>query len=101
MCVCVCVCVVGDTDGLIKGKRYFTCPAKHGKMIRITNVIAVLPTKVSHDHSTRTRGASKAHKLTPRNNPVSECNFCSVWSKLNFFVSSFTGASNARFDGMV
>ena len=33
--------------------------------------------------------------------PLSECDFCSVSSKLNFFVSSFTGASNARFDGMV
>ena len=32
---------------------------------------------------------------------MSECDFCSVSSKLNFFVSSFTGASNARFDGMV
>ena len=30
-----------------------------------------------------------------------ECDFCSVSSKLNFFVSSFTGASNARFDVMV
>ena len=26
---------------------------------------------------------------------------CDSLSKLNFFVSSFTGASNARFDGMV
>ena len=32
-------------------------------------------------------------------NPVSECDFCSVWSRFNFFVSSSTGASNARFDG--
>ena len=32
---------------------------------------------------------------------MSECYFCSFWSKLNFFLSSFTGASNARFDGMV
>ena len=30
--------------------------------------------------------------------PVSEC---SVSIKLNFFFSPFTGASNARFDGMV
>ncbi len=37
---------VGDTDGLIKGKRYFTCPSKHGKLVRISNVIAVLPNKV-------------------------------------------------------
>ena len=34
-------------------------------------------------------------------NPVSECDICSVSSQLNFLVSSFTGASNARFDGMV
>ena len=32
---------------------------------------------------------------------MSECDFCSVTIKLNFFSSSFTGASNARFDGMV
>ena len=44
----LCFCVaVGDTDGLFKGKRYFTCPPKHGKMVRITNVFAVLPNKVS------------------------------------------------------
>ncbi|XP_064393563.1 cingulin-like [Halichondria panicea] len=35
----------GDTDGLIKGKRYFTCPQKHGKIVRISNVVAVLPNK--------------------------------------------------------
>ena len=32
---------------------------------------------------------------------MSECDFCSVSRRLNFFVSSFTGASNARFDGIV
>ena len=32
---------------------------------------------------------------------MSECDFCSVSIKLNFFVSSITGASNARVDGMV
>ena len=32
---------------------------------------------------------------------MSECDFCSVSMKLNFFFSSFTGSSNARFDGMV
>ena len=32
--------------------------------------------------------------------PVSVCDSCSVWIRLNFFVSSFTGASNARSDGM-
>ncbi len=36
----------GDTDGLFKNKRYFTCPPKHGKIVRITNVVAVLPPKV-------------------------------------------------------
>lgn len=42
------VAAVGDTDGLIKGKRYFTCPPKHGKVVRITNIVAVLPNKVSY-----------------------------------------------------
>ena len=37
---------VGDSDGLFKGKRYFTCTAKHGKMVRINNVIAVLYPKM-------------------------------------------------------
>ena len=43
------VCVssaVGDSDGLFKGKRYFTCTPKHGKMVRINNVIAVLYPKM-------------------------------------------------------
>jgi hypothetical protein len=34
---------VGDTDGLVKGKRYFTCQAKHGKIVRLSNVVAILP----------------------------------------------------------
>jgi HAMP domain-containing protein len=34
---------VGDTDGLVRGKRYFTCPAKHGKVVRLSNVVAILP----------------------------------------------------------
>lgn len=38
--------VVGNTDGLIKGKRYFTCPPKHGKIVRITSIVAILPNKV-------------------------------------------------------
>jgi dynactin complex subunit len=41
----------GDTDGLVKSKRYFTCPAKHGKIVRITNVMAVLPSKVWYTHA--------------------------------------------------
>ena len=39
--------LAGNTDGLIKGKRYFTCPPKHGRVVRITSVVAVLPNKVS------------------------------------------------------
>ncbi len=39
--------LAGNTDGLIRGKRYFTCPPKHGKVVRITSVVAVLPNKVS------------------------------------------------------
>lgn len=37
---------VGDSDGLFKGKRYFTCSPKHGKMVRISSVIAVLYPKL-------------------------------------------------------
>lgn len=36
---------VGNNDGLYKGKRYFTCPPNHGRMVRITSVIAVMPNK--------------------------------------------------------
>lgn len=43
----ISICLAGNTDGLIKGKRYFTCPPKHGKVVRITSVVAVLPNKVS------------------------------------------------------
>ena len=32
--------------------------------------------------------------------PLSEFDFCSVSSKLNFYFSSFTGASYARIDGL-
>ena len=47
--ILVCfVYIVGNTDGLIKGKRYFTCPSKHGKVVRITSIVAILPNKVSH-----------------------------------------------------
>ena len=37
---------VGNTDGIIKGKRYFSCPSKHGKVVRINDIVAVLPRKV-------------------------------------------------------
>lgn len=40
---------VGDTDGLLKGKRYFTCPPKHGKLVKINNIVALLPNKVSKE----------------------------------------------------
>ena len=39
-------CTVGNTDGIIKGKRYFSCPSKHGKVVRINDIVAVLPRKV-------------------------------------------------------
>lgn len=37
---------VGDTDGVVKGKRYFTCPPKHGKVVKISHIVAILPNKV-------------------------------------------------------
>ena len=36
---------VGDTDGVVKGKRYFTCPPKHGKVVKISHIVAILPNK--------------------------------------------------------
>ena len=38
--------IVGNTDGIYKGRRYFSCPPLNGKMVRITNVLAVLSNKV-------------------------------------------------------
>ena len=45
----------------------------------------------------QTAGFKQTNKQTNKNNR----DFFSVSIKLNFFFSSFTGASNARFDGMV
>ena len=39
----------GNTDGVFKGKRYFKCSSNHGRFVRITNVISVLPVKVSNN----------------------------------------------------
>ncbi|XP_065913285.1 myosin heavy chain, striated muscle-like isoform X2 [Dysidea avara] len=35
----------GNTDGVMKGKRYFKCPSKHGRFVRITNILSVLPSR--------------------------------------------------------
>ena len=37
-----CLYIVGNSDGLFKGKRYFKCLPKHGKMVRIIDVLSVL-----------------------------------------------------------
>lgn len=55
---------VGDTDGVVKTKRYFTCPPKHGKVVRITNVIAVLPNK-----SVFYKSLQEISKRSPYTNP--------------------------------
>ena len=36
----------GNTDGIYKGKKYFDCPPGHGRMVRITSIIAAMPYKV-------------------------------------------------------
>ncbi|XP_074661717.1 uncharacterized protein LOC141914435 isoform X1 [Tubulanus polymorphus] len=33
---------VGDTDGVYKGKRYFTVPLRHGKFVKATKIVSVL-----------------------------------------------------------
>jgi len=45
--LCLTHNVDGNTDGVLKGKRYFKCPANHGRFVRISNIISVLPVKVS------------------------------------------------------
>lgn len=40
--------VVGDMGGLIKNKRYFSCPPNHGILVRISNVVSILPDKVKY-----------------------------------------------------
>ena len=42
MFTCSVCCAVGNSDGLYKGKRYFKCPPKHGKMVRMPDVLSVL-----------------------------------------------------------
>ena len=38
---------VGDTDGVINGKKYFSANIRHGKLIKISDILAVLIPKVS------------------------------------------------------
>ncbi|XP_065828143.1 golgin subfamily A member 6-like protein 1 [Oscarella lobularis] len=38
---------VGDHDGVVKGKRYFRCPPKHGVMVRVKDIVSVLQPKGS------------------------------------------------------
>ena len=37
---------VGNCDGLLKGRRYFHCPANHGVFVRSSDVICVTGRKV-------------------------------------------------------
>ena len=39
--------VVGNCDGLLKGRRYFRCPPNHGVFVRAGDVICVTGRKVS------------------------------------------------------
>ena len=38
--------LVGDTDGIFEGRRYFEVPKKYGKIVKITRVLSVLDSKV-------------------------------------------------------
>eukprot|EP00118_Oscarella_pearsei_P004880 m.21650 g.21650 ORF g.21650 m.21650 type:complete len:1043 (+) comp28195_c0_seq3:1100-4228(+) len=38
---------VGEHDGIVKGKRYFKCPPRHGVMVRVKDVVSVLQPKRS------------------------------------------------------
>ncbi|XP_064641300.1 interaptin-like [Lineus longissimus] len=36
---------IGDTDGVFKGKRYFQTPHRHGKLVKLSQVVSVLNPK--------------------------------------------------------
>lgn len=38
--------IVGNCDGLLKGRRYFHCPTDHGVFVRSSDVICVTGRKV-------------------------------------------------------
>ena len=46
--VCLFVCLVGNTDGRLGGKQYFQCPPKHGKLVRMSDIHAVMNPRVSN-----------------------------------------------------
>lgn len=37
---------VGNTDGRVGGKQYFHCPAKHGKVVKLSDVHAIMNPRV-------------------------------------------------------
>ena len=37
---------LGENDGVMRGKRYFSCPDKHGIMVPAANVAMLLPREV-------------------------------------------------------
>ena len=39
---------VGEHDGVVKGKRYFSCPDKHGIMVPASHVAMLLPREVRY-----------------------------------------------------
>ena len=42
------VCLVGNTDGRLGGKHYFQCPPKYGKLVKMSDIHAVMNPRVSN-----------------------------------------------------
>lgn len=42
------VCLVGNTDGRLGGKQYFQCPPRHGKLVKMSDIHAVMNPRVSN-----------------------------------------------------
>ncbi|CAH3178906.1 unnamed protein product [Porites lobata] len=47
---------VGNTDGRLGGKQYFQCPPKHGKLVKMSDIHAVM--------NPRTRNFSRIRPMT-------------------------------------
>ena len=53
----ITIYTAGNTNGIYKGKRYFDCSPRHGRMLHITNVLAAMPRQVGIEQYTCSQSA--------------------------------------------